>query len=729
MKANRIFKTLALPVAAAMMLLSATSCSSEDKMSEEPTNKVVPTKGYAIPVTVKVNRQGNNANGTTRATYDSESKTLSFSAGDQLFICGTHADAGAFAGTLTYSSTTNDVSTFEGTIYAENSYSGNADALLTAATSKTATLLPSGYSTYGYLSVSDAGTASATLSSTATNAIVAGDKALGVEQLSLEQATTYSSGFSLAPQNAILYCNIADLKTVYTSGNITVSLADGSSTYISKEIAASNTFTMAVPAAAYTSLELNMTDNSTAESVSLGDKTVAANKIYNIIKTIDANKLVNLANVTENTVLADGSLVTGTLGSNVKISIAAGATVTLQDVSINADGGLSADNAGITCLGSATINLEGTNTVKGFAADYPGIQAGSTTDHTLTIQSPSGTGKLTASSHYNGAGIGSGNSMSCGNITINSGTVTATGNTGIGAGVAQTENSSCGAIDITGGTVTATGNTGIGAGYASGATSTCGNINISGGTVKATGGNEGGAGIGGGNASISSTSSCGAVNINGGTVTATGGEWAAGIGGGRALDGTSTCGAITISAGIVEAKSIGYAAGIGGGYAEDGTSTCGAIKIEGGTVTATSAGADAGAGIGGGYANGSNSNASSTCGAIEIEGGTVTATGGVNGAGIGGGYAFVLGGNAYSTCASINITSGVTQVVATKGSDATDCIGKGYGLKDEYAQESCTATSGVYYYEGGTWTAGSITIDGGLSDTTDGNTRTIQPNN
>ena len=91
---------------------------------------------------------------------------------------------------------------------------------------------------------------------------------------------------------------------------------------------------------------------------------------------------------------------------------------------------------------------------------------------------------------------------------------------------------------------------------------------------------------------------------------------------------------------------------------------CGNITITGGTITAT--GCSGGAGIGSGK-NGS-------CGNITIEGGTITATGGDNAAGIGSGYATV---GKKASCGNITITSGVTRVTATKGSSATNSIGKG----------------------------------------------------
>ena len=210
----------------------------------------------------------------------------------------------------------------------------------------------------------------------------------------------------------------------------------------------------------------------------------------------------------------DGETLTGTLGADVKISIADGATVTLNNVTINGTNNIDYGWAGITCLGDATIILSGTNTVTGFYEDYPGIQAAA--GKTLTIN---GTGSLTASSNDYGAGIGGGFGISCGNIEIQGGVITATGGdyaAGIGAasGVGTGE-SICGTITISGGTVTAIGGSyaaGIGSGYAQTKPSTCGAISISGGTVSAKAGALAPAAIGKGNVDAGE-STCASVTI------------------------------------------------------------------------------------------------------------------------------------------------------------------------------------------------------------------------
>ena len=212
-------------------------------------------------------------------------------------------------------------------------------------------------------------------------------------------------------------------------------------------------------------------------------------------------------------IVPNGMTLRNTLTKNYKITIAAGATVTLDGVNINATGTWNkGDYAGITCAGDATIILkDGTeNTVKGFNEDYPGIHV--LENKTLTIK---GTGSLTASSNGYGAGIGGGYDVACGNIIIEGGTITATGGNNA-AGIGSGFRSNCGAIEISGGTVEATGGengAGIGSGGGGGEGSNCGAITITTGvtSVTATKGagapNSIGAGGYGG--------SCGTVTIGG----------------------------------------------------------------------------------------------------------------------------------------------------------------------------------------------------------------------
>ena len=262
--------------------------------------------------------------------------------------------------------------------------------------------------------------------------------------------------------------------------------------------------------------------------------TLAAGKYYQSTVTM-APPVTDLSKLTGDYTAKNGETLTGTLTGNYKITIAAGATVTLNGVTIS---GVNDENykwAGITCVGDATIILKDgtTNTVTGFYRTYPGILAA--VGHTLTIK---GTGSLTASSNGQGAGIGGAYQNNCGNIVIEGGTIKATG--GCGAGIGGAYGASCGTITISGGTVTATGGEWA-AGIGSGFKASCGDILISGGTVTATG-DANAAGIGSGK-----SASCGAITITTGVtqVTATKGSNAPNsIGKGQGSN--SSCGTVTI---------------------------------------------------------------------------------------------------------------------------------------------------------------------------------------
>lgn len=261
-------------------------------------------------------------------------------------------------------------------------------------------------------------------------------------------------------------------------------------------------------------------------------------------------KTIDLSTVTVDTVIANNTTVTGTLGANVKISIADGATVTLKDVTINGTDSDSYKWAGLTCAGDATITLEGANTLKGFWKYYPGVFVPK--GKTLTIK---GSGSLAANSNGYGAGIG-------GCYAVDS------------SSHISKEEGSCGTIVIEGGTITATGgmSAGIGCSYGS----DCDGVTITGGTVTATGGTMA-AGIGSGG----SNSVCGPISISGGTVTATGGEYAAGVGTGYLAD--SKCGAITVANTVTKftaTKGTNATDSVGHGK---NSGACGAVTI-GGTV-------------------------------------------------------------------------------------------------------------------------------------------------
>ena len=300
-------------------------------------------------------------------------------------------------------------------------------------------------------------------------------------------------------------------------------------------------------------------------------------------------------------------------GVKTKVSIADGATVTLDNATIEytANG---ADHAGLTCIGDATIVLgDGTTNTVVSGLDgsgnnnWPGIYVPQ--NKTLTING--NTGILNArcgQDSYGGsaAGIGCGFSSGsdCGNIIINGGVINARGGAK-SAGIGGVNKRSCGSITINGGTVTAIGDsygsdTGYGAGIGTGgsivgtATVTCGDITITGGTVTATGG-RGAAGIGTGHSGKNVAITCGNITISGGTVIATGGgdadlgyEGAAAIGTGNKEDtGTveNKCGNITITTGVTRVTATKGSSNADNSIGTSGSNnTCGTITI-GGVVT------------------------------------------------------------------------------------------------------------------------------------------------
>lgn len=190
---------------------------------------------------------------------------------------------------------------------------------------------------------------------------------------------------------------------------------------------------------------------------------------------------------------------TGKLSGPYKITVADGATITLHDAEIKGEPNSSTRYrwAGITCLGDATIILEGTNTIGGMHGSFPGIFVPQ--GKTLTIQ---GDGTLnvncgiddyciTAIPYGNASGIGSSRYAPSGNIVIAGGTINATGGDW-SAGIGSCYDKGCGNITITGGNVTALGGSkgdeeGDGPGIGSGSGTTCGDILISGGVVVSRG--------------------------------------------------------------------------------------------------------------------------------------------------------------------------------------------------------------------------------------------------
>jgi len=373
-----------------------------------------------------------------------------------------------------------------------------------------------------------------------TLASLASNLDLATFEGTLTAASELPASASLTNKLAIIAFTLKDnaaTPTEITSSITSMTFTDGTNSYSITGKDTDGHIYAAINPTSGANIDFYATDGTNNYMKSVTSKTYAANNIYQQGLKMDPGAILSL--VTSNVVAQNGETLTGTLASNVQISIADGAIVTLKGAQINGTNDYSYPFAGITCEGDATIILEGANTVKGFSRDYPGIYV--PVNKTLTIQ---GTGSLDASSNGNGAGIGGGYIIACGNIFIKGGTITATG----AANVA-----------------------GIG-----GARAACGDITISGGTVTAMGGN-GAAGIGSGNTYGSYYASCGDITISGGTVTAMGGNGAAGIGGGNQNKTSGTINITSDVTSVTATKGSSAPNSIGAGY--DGTAI--SVTIDG----------------------------------------------------------------------------------------------------------------------------------------------------
>ena len=424
--------------------------------------------------------------------------------------------------------------------------------------------------------IDDAGTIDFSRLSTqdGTLATLAGSYDLATFDGTLTGGATLPASITLT--NPLTICEFTIMNTkaasVLTPTLTGLWVSDGTNSYaVSRTAAAGPIYVAMRPVASSATITFAAQTDTKYYEREVTGKTLAAGKMYPVSVRMTKTHTVNLARLCNNYEAQDGETLTGKLALCKQITIADGATVTLNDVDINGDDTFTTGAfPGITCNGDATLTLEGTNTVRGCKSGYPGIYPPK--NKTLTIN---GTGKLFAySKGSNAAGIGGGsviNYANCGNIVIQSGEITA---------------------------IATYGGAGIGGGYIRGVSCSCGDITITGGMVTATGGDSA-AGIGTGYAYIGSnkiaiTNQCGNITITGGTVTATGGAGAAGIGLGYTTGGNGNhtnldyaynkCGTITISGGHVTAirgSLYAYCIGKGAYENEHHELTCGAITIGG----------------------------------------------------------------------------------------------------------------------------------------------------
>ena len=339
MNTKNILKTLAL----AMLL--ATACNKNEIANDENTEK----KGFALPVTVNVTREGDDA---TKATYNEGTGKLSFSTGDKLFVSGSAVAAGSFAGTLTWQSG----GTFSGTIYTESPYEGTIDDLLNG---NYATLLPAGYESYDYLEIIDEGY-DALLGGNAYNSF-ATSKKLAVEQLSFEHGEyTSGTGFVLMPQNAILNFTITGLTA---STNVTATLSDDDdwTPDIEGEVTTdgSGNATFAIGLEGSSDLnEFTLSVAGNAITLVSSSKVLAAGKIYNVTRCVNAINGLFSVSSTKKVFFSKGNLqaTTTDLGATWTWAFAANQWSRVGDAAANTS--MKTDGTG-TVTANGTVDLFG----------------------------------------------------------------------------------------------------------------------------------------------------------------------------------------------------------------------------------------------------------------------------------------------------------------------------------------------------------------------------------
>lgn len=301
----------------------------------------------------------------------------------------------------------------------------------------------------------------------------------------INNTAAFPSSISLTNRLAICEFNVFVGGVDKTNTITKLTLTNGSNTYTINRAASDGPIYVAVQPVTSGNIEITAND---LYMKTISGKTLAAGKMYPIRLRLPPT--VNLATLDNHYEANDGETLAGTLSGDYWITIPAGATVTLQNVSINANKSMSSAFPGIKCQGSATLILVGNNVVNGRYEDYAGIYPGPA-GSTLTIQ---GSGSLSASSGAApGIGSSSGNSSftQCGNIVIAGGTIVASGGgmaPGIGSGAGiDIYKSSCGDITIASAVTRVTVSKGANATYSIGpgqGGSTCGKVTVGGNDVE-----------------------------------------------------------------------------------------------------------------------------------------------------------------------------------------------------------------------------------------------------
>ena len=350
-KAGMIMMLIALST---MML--TTACSSEDDALNNTANtENTINKGYALPVTVNVTREGD---ATTRASYNESTGKLEFSGGDKLFVRGNYDHwTKMFAGTLDYDA---ESGKFKGTIYTQDDTYKTYEDLFGNSDDVTATLLPAGYEDHGYLVINTQGTEEKydDLLVIRNEYTLATSKADGVAQFSNEQSSSYSNGFALSPDNAILNFTITGL-AASTSVNVSLtSLAYNITGTVTTDASGNATFAAGI----MDGLNLqpfSLTVGGKNITIVSSDKVVEEGKIYNITRSALTYPIA-LSAVTSDYV---GSVVT--TDGNVYATVAAASAASKTAVAV------------IAYVGTAGSVDASSGTYKGLAVALSDANSGS----------------------------------------------------------------------------------------------------------------------------------------------------------------------------------------------------------------------------------------------------------------------------------------------------------------------------------------------------------------
>lgn len=464
-----MMKTIRFSSMAALVFVGAITigCSSDDDNNTQSPQPVTP-RVVTLTTTISLDASAN-----TRALDGNGKKT--FAVGEQIAVVYTNTSSQrvkAVSKALEGSDISNEGKDATITVTLTDPVAGSVDYIYPAAMAKS-----DGSINYSALSMQD-GTL-ATLARDLDCAKGSGDMTLSGSEFTLPNV-------ALKNQLAICEFTIKDAGGSITSSITGLTVSDGTNTYtVSRSTGADPIYVAMQPVATDKTISLVANDASNSYYKSVSGKELAANNMYPINVTMTQGNVIDLSELTADCTAQNGDMLTGKLGNNYQVSIAAGATVTLNGASINYDSYpvLSGAFAGITCLGNATLIISGTDYVKGLNSGYPGIFVPS--GSTLTI---TGSGTLYALGDENGAGIGSGRSdvtavKDAGNIVIQGGRISSVGGygaAGIGSGAGAQDNpSSCGNITIKSSVTDVDATAGTGAeSIGHGDHSTCGTVTI-----------------------------------------------------------------------------------------------------------------------------------------------------------------------------------------------------------------------------------------------------------